>query len=119
MHRASPSGEPSSRTVPLAMMAMRGHKFADVVDDVGGQNHDDIAADGTEQIEKAVALSRIESGRRLIDNDQLGLAQQGLCDSKALLHAAGVSAERFLANIPEIRLLQESIDDLVALASCW
>ena len=68
------------------------------------------------RLRKAVALCWVEASGGFIDNDELWLTQQCLRDSEALLHAAGVGAERFFADIPEIGLMQEGIDDLVALA---
>ena len=59
-----------------------------------------FAADGAEQIEKAVALRRVQAGGRLVDDDQPGIGEQRLRDPEALLHAAGVSGERLLADIP-------------------
>ena len=45
-----------------------------------------------------------------------GIGEQRLRDAEALLHAAGVGGERFLADIPEIGLLEQGFDHLLALA---
>ena len=68
-----------------------------------------------EQIEEAIALGRVEAGGRLVDDDELRIGEQRLGDAEALLHAAGVGAEGLLAHVPEIGLLQQGIDHLVAL----
>jgi len=46
-------------------------ELTDIVDDVCRQDHDDIAADRREEIEKAIALGRIKAGRD-INPDALG-----------------------------------------------
>ena len=91
-------------------------KLADIFDDVGGEDHRDVAADRGEQIQKAVALRRVEARGGLVDNDQAWLAQQRLGDAEALLHAAGIGAQRLLAKGPKIGLLQQRFDHLFALA---
>lgn len=82
------------------------------------EDDDGVAADGTEQIEKAVMLGRIEPGGWLIDDDDAGVPERCLCNTEALLHAAGRAGECFLANVPKVGLLQESIDDIFAFARC-
>lgn len=57
-------------------------KFAHIVDDVGGQNNDDVAADGGKKIQKAIALGGVKPSRGLIDNNQARVGQQRLCDAK-------------------------------------
>jgi hypothetical protein len=91
-------------------------ELADVFDDVGGKDDGDIGADRAEEIEKAVALGGIEASGGLVDDDELRIGEQRLGDAEALFHAAGVGAESFLARGPEIGLIEESIDHLVALS---
>src|ERR1700722_668027 len=79
-------------------------KLADVFDDMRGEDHGDVAAYRGEQIQKAIAFCRIKAGGRFVNNDEAGLAKQCLCDAKALLHAAGIRAERLLAKGPEVGL---------------
>ncbi len=74
-----------------------------------------LRADGAEEIEEAVALGGVETGGGLVDDDELWVGEQRLGDAEALLHAAGVGAERFLAGVPEIGLLEEGVDHLGAL----
>ena len=83
---------------------------------MGGEDDGDVAADGGEQVEEAIALGGVEAGGRLVDDDEAGIAEQGLRDAEALLHAAGVGGERFLADVPEIGLLEQRFDHLLALA---
>ena len=73
-----------------------------------GQDDDDVLADLGEQVEEAVAFLRIETGRRLVDDDQAGVADQRLGDAEALAHAAGESGERLVAHVPEIDLVQQA-----------
>src|ERR1035438_5043344 len=82
-----------------------------------GKNHDHIPSQGTEQVEKAIALRRIETGRGLVHNNQLGVSQKSLGNAETLLHAARVGTQSFLASIPEIGVLQEHIHNLLTLTS--
>ena len=91
-------------------------KLANVVDDVSGKNDRDFAADGAEQIQKAIALGGIQSGGGLVDDDQPGIGEQCLRNAEALLHAAGIRAERLFAHLPQIGLLQQRIHHLLALS---
>jgi hypothetical protein len=63
-------------------------KVRDIVDDVGGENDNGSVADLGEQVEKAIALFRIEAGRGLVDDQQAGSTDQRLRDAEALAHAA-------------------------------
>ena len=73
-----------------------------VVDDVGGQDHDDFLADFGEQVLKAPSLGRIEPRGRLVDDQQPRIAEQRLRDAEALFHAAGKAVDAALAGVPEI-----------------
>ena len=84
-----------------------------------GEDDDDVAANGAEQVEEAVALGGIEAGRWLVDDDELGIGEQRLGDAEALLHASGIGAERFLAGIPEIGLVEQRVDHRLSFAGCW
>src|SRR5580698_9930832 len=55
-------------------------ELADVFDDVGGEDDDDVAADGAEEIEEAVALGGVEPGGGLVDDDELGIGEKSLGD---------------------------------------
>ena len=97
-----------------------GHQRAevgDVVDDVGREDDDDIVADAGEQVEEAIALLGIEAGGRLIDDDQVGIADQRLSDSEALAHAAREAGDRLVAHRPEVRLFEQAFDHRPALAA--
>ena len=61
---------------------------------------------------EAHALLRVEAGRRLVDDDQFRVAQQGLRDAEALAHAAGKAAQALVAYVEQIGLLQQAIDNL-------
>ena len=45
-----------------------------------------------------------------------GLAEQRLGDTETLLHSSGVGAQGLLARIPQIGLVQYSLDHLLALS---
>ena len=64
---------------------------------------------------EADALFGIESGGGLVDDDEARIAEESLRNAEALLHAAGVSAERFAAVVVEIGLLEKRADDFFAL----
>src|SRR6185369_3034046 len=82
-------------------------QIGNVFDDVRRENHDDLLADAGEQIEKSIALFRIESGGRLVDDHQARIAEQRLRDAEALPHAAGKRTELALAHVPKIHLSQQ------------
>ena len=67
-----------------------------------------------EQVQEAHALGRVEAGRRLVHDHQLRIAQQRHGDAEALPHAARVAAELLLADLPQVRLPEERLDDLLA-----
>ena len=75
-------------------------QVGDVVDDVGREDDDDIVADRGEQVEEAVALLGVEAGGRLVDDDQLGVADQRLGDAEALPHAAREAGDGLVAHAP-------------------
>ena len=100
-----------------AMIAMSRAEVGHVVDDVGREDHDDVLADLGEQVEEAVALLGVEARGRLVDDDQLRVADQRLRDAEALAHAAREAGERLLAHVPEVGLLQQRLDRLAALAA--
>ena len=86
-------------------------EVGDVVDDVGREDDDDIVADRGEQVEEAVALLGVEAGGRLVDDDQLRVADQRLGDPEALPHTAGEAGDRLVADGPEVGLLEQGLDD--------
>ena len=91
-------------------------EVADVFDDVRGEDDHDVLADLREQVVKAHALLGIESRGRLVDDDQLRIAEQRLRDAEALPHAAGEGAEVLLARVVEVRPLQQRVDGVAPLA---
>ena len=92
-----------------------GAELAHVIDDVGGEDDGAVAAQGGEQVQEAIALGGVQAGRGLVDNDEAGIAEQRLRDAEALLHAAGIGGEGLLANVPQIGLLEQRVDHLLAL----
>src|SRR5690606_37489792 len=71
-------------------------------------------ADLAQQVEKADALDRVETRSRLVDDDQLRVAEQRDGDAEALSHTARVRAELLPANVPQIRAPEQRLDDLAA-----
>ncbi len=93
-------------------------KIGDVLDDMGRQNHDHVLADFGEQVQEAIALLRVESGGRLIHDHQSRAADQCLGDAEPLAHAAGESAEPAFTHVPQVHLMQQRLDQRLALAAC-
>ena len=89
-------------------------EIGDVVDDMGRQDDDDIVADLGQQVEEAVALLRVEAGGRLVDDDQLWIADQRLGDAETLAHAAGEACDRLVADSPEVGLVEQRLDHCLA-----
>ena len=88
-----------------------------VVDDVRGEDDDDVLADLGEQVQEAVALFRIQTGGRLIDDDQRGVADQRLRDAEPLAHAAREPRQRVVPDVPQVDLVQQRLDRLPPLAA--
>ncbi len=107
---------PRAAPRPDAMIAMRGHSSTHVVHDVRREDDGDVASNGRQQVQKAIALGRVEAGGRLVDDDQARIGEQRLRDAEALLHAAGIRGQRFLAHVPQVGLLQQRVDHRLALA---
>ena len=61
-----------------------------------------------EQVQKAAALLRVQTRRRLVDDDQLGIAEQSLGDAEALSHSAGVRSQFLFANLPQVGPTQQA-----------
>ena len=68
----------------------------------------------SQQVVEAVALLRIEAGGGFVHDDQLRLADERLRDPKALAHPAGKARDSLLANRPQVDLLQQRFDGVLA-----
>ena len=88
-----------------------------VVDDVRRQYDDDVLADLTQQVEEPPALGRIETRRRLIDDQQSRTPGQCDRDAESLLHPARESADFLAPHVVQIRLLQQRLHQVAPLAS--
>ena len=86
-----------------------------VVHDMRRENDGDVFADLGEQAKEAIAFFRIESGGRLVHDDETRVADERLCDPKPLSHAAGERREIAGTDVPQIRDLQQAIHHLAAL----
>jgi hypothetical protein len=63
-------------------------QVGDVGHDVRGQNDDHLLSDVRQQVVKAHPLLGIQPRRRLVDDDEPGIAKQRLRDAEPLLHPA-------------------------------
>src|SRR5918912_243316 len=61
------------------------------------------------------SIPRIEARRRLVDDDELGVADEGLGDAEALAHAAGEGAELLPPHVPQVDPAQEGLDYVLPL----
>ena len=77
---------------------------------MGREDDRDRRADLGQHLVEAMALGRVQSRGRLVDDDDLRVAEQRLRDAEALPHAAGVGRDRALARIVEIGLLQQGVN---------
>ena len=91
-----------------------GAQLAHVLDDVRGEKDDAVLPDLAEQVEEPHALGGVEPGRRLVHDQQLGVAEQRHGDAKALPHAPRVAAQLLLAHVPQVRLPEQRLDDFLA-----
>ena len=71
------------------------------------ENDDDIFSDGAQQIVKAHSLLGIETSGRFVNDDEAGIAEKGLRDAEALLHAAGKAAQRLISMFIQVGLLEQ------------
>ena len=67
------------------------------------------AAEPLQEFAEMDARQRIEAGERLVENQQIGIAQQGLRDAGALEHALGVFLERTPCRLRQLHCLQQFI----------
>ncbi len=89
-------------------------EVGDILDNMGRQDDHDVLADAGQKVEEAVAFFGVEAGGRFVDDDQLGIAQQGLGDAETLAHAAGEAGQRLVAHVPEIDLVQQAAHHVIA-----
>ena len=86
----SSDGLPRKRTCPCASTAMSRQVCADVLDDVGGEDHRPVArGEADQQIAEADALFGVEARGGLVDDEDLGIVDQRLRDPHPPFHAAG------------------------------
>ena len=119
-----PAGEGGDRRLRLAgqpHLALGGDRHpraevGDVGDDVGREDDDHRFPDRREQVQEALPLLGIEPRRRLVDDQETRIAEQRLGDAEALPHAAGEGAELARARVQKIRLPEQRVHDVLALA---
>ena len=102
------AGSPASSTRPPSMIAIRLHSSRTSSTMWVERITTTFCADLAEQVVEAVALLRVEAGGRLVDDEELGLAEQRLRDAEALAHAARDSCPAcFLRDVLEVGLTQQ------------
>ena len=83
------------------------------------QNHNNVLADFAQQVVETVALAGVEAGGRLVHDDEQGLADEGLGNAEALLHATRERADAALAHVVEVGLLQQGLYRVAPLATVY
>ena len=92
-------------------------QLAHVFDDVRRENDDDVIADLREEIQKTVSLVRVEPRGWLVDDEESRTSRERDRDAESLLHAAGESADGFLARVPQVGLLEQRVHEIASLAA--
>jgi hypothetical protein len=106
----SASGSPLTSTRARIDDRELAAQVGNVADDVRRQDHDHVGGDVGEQVVEADALSGSRPGGRLVDDDELRVAEQRLGDAEALPHAAREAAEVLLANGMQVDAMQQRVD---------
>ena len=75
------------------------------------KEHAGVLAELGEQVEEAHPLGRVEPRRRLVDDDQLGISEEGHGDAEPLAHAARERAQLLAPHVPQVRLPEERLDE--------
>jgi hypothetical protein len=95
---------------PLRYQGDAGRARLHVRNDMRGEDHNARARQLRKQVAEAHALFGIEAGRRLVDDQELGIVQQRLCDTNSLLHASRIAAQRTFARLQQIDHREQLID---------
>ena len=74
---------------------------------MGGQQHDPVTGQLADQIAESDAFAGIKTGGRLVQNENLGIIQHGLCDTGTALHAAGKIFHFLVPGTEKANLLQQ------------
>lgn len=83
----------------------------DVLEDVGGKEDGFSAVtEAKDDIADIFSPDRIESTHGFIEDHEIGVIDQGLCDADALDHAFGVFAQGKFSGVREADLFDESLD---------
>ncbi len=82
-------------------------QHCDVLDDVGRQQHDPVGGELGQQTIETQALLRIETGGRLIHDDETRIAGDRLGDSEPLQHAPGVPLDLATGGVGKIDPFQQ------------
>lgn len=80
--------------------------------DVRRDDHDLLQGDLRDEIAHRDALPRVQPGRRLIEDENVRLVQNGLRQQQALLHAAGEAADRLAAHVGQADRAERPVDAL-------
>jgi len=87
---------------------LRGRRLH-VRDDVGRQEDDTVAGGVRERAPNADAFLGVETDRRLVDDQQIRVVQQCLCDPGPLVHPAGERVEPAVADVLEVDEFQQFV----------
>ena len=90
----------------------------DLVEEVAGEEDGLAAVDGEAPDEGAHLLDtgRVEAVHRLVEDDEVGIAEQGRGDSEALPHAGRIAFDLALRIPGQPDLIEQPVDPLCALA---
>jgi hypothetical protein len=76
-----------------------------------------LRAHAIDQVPKLSARQRIDSGRRLIENEEVGIVDEGTADSKLLPHAAGELSGEPISKLAKAGAIEEFANTPVALST--
>ena len=82
----------------------------DVVEDVGGVEDRRVAAQPFHQVEDVAPADGVERARRLVEQEHLRPADEGLGDAEPLAHPAGVGPGRAIGGVRDAGPLQRLVD---------
>ena len=88
---------------------------------VGGRNQDaharPVGPDAVDQLPELAARQRIDAGGRLVEDQQVGVVDQGADQAELLLHAAGQLAGRPVGEAPQPDAVQQLGDAALGLGT--
>ena len=118
--RASPNRSASSSIVPWpisrpeAKMPIRSHTRLDLVEQVARQEdrHPALADEPAQQVEDLDDAERVDRGRRLVEDQDVGILDEGIGDAEPLEHAPRVRVDR-VVGARQADLVEDLVDRLL------